>query len=278
MTHLLGSDPTSVLGSDPTSVPMSVPTSVHKFMRWLFLACSERKILPFSFFMPDNLPTPAEEPQILPSQPPAWLTAHTVIPVVLVICAGIALALWQISKSEKARMESNLLINTKPGAETWAKLIKDYPAQPATALALLESAVEAATKKDPRQAARLYEQFIREFPKHPLTSAARFAQANQLAAAGDRALAQTVYLRIMTDRPPDAFRAGAAIGLANLQIQENRHEAARQVLNDILAENTGSAFIPEAHALLDSLPPPPSPAAAPRSVSAPAPTFQPPAK
>jgi len=225
--------------------------------------------------MSDAIRNPAEEPQILPAQAPAWLKPSTIIPFVILLCAGTAVLLWQISKSEKARTESNLLLATQPGAATWATLIQKYPGQPATALALLESAAEASTQKDPRKAASLYEQFLRDFPKHPLASSARFAQANQLASAGDRAIAQTLYLRIITDRPVDPFRTGAAIGLAHLQIQENRPEAARQVLNDILAANTGSAFLPDARALLESLPPAPSLAT---PSTPPAPVSQPPAK
>ena len=218
--------------------------------------------------MSNPLTVPSEEPRILPAQLPAWLHPRTLIPLGLALVAGIALLIWQYSKAEKTRSESNLLLETKPGAETWAQLIRDYPGQPATALALLESAAAASEKKDHRLAASLYEKCVQEFPSHPLASAARFAQANQLAAAGDRAAAQTLFLRIMTIQPADAFRTGAAVGLAHVQIQENRPEAARQVLNEILAANTGSAFLQEARSLLDNLPPPP----------APSPVGQPPAK
>jgi tetratricopeptide (TPR) repeat protein len=203
---------------------------------------------------------PAEEPRILSPQIPAWLNARTLLSITVVVGAAIALVLWQYAKSEKNRAESNLLLETKPGPETWTKLIRDYPGQPATALAILQSAAEASSKKDARQAAGLYEKFVREFPQHPLAGAARFAQANQLAASGDKAGAQSVYLRIMNEQPANAFRTGAAVGLARLQIQENRTEAARQVLNEILSANTGSAFIPEARALLENLPPSPTPA------------------
>jgi len=203
---------------------------------------------------------PAEEPRILSPQIPAWLNARTLLSITVVVGAAIALVLWQYAKSEKNRAESNLLLETKPGPETWTKLIRDYPGQPATALAILQSAAEASSKKDARQAAGLYEKFVLEFPQHPLSGAARFAQANQLAASGDKAAAQSVYLRIMSEQPASAFRTGAAVGLARLQIQENRTEAARQVLNEILSANTGSAFIPEARALLENLPPSPTPA------------------
>ncbi|NDC80038.1 MAG: hypothetical protein EB090_02025 [Verrucomicrobia bacterium] len=213
--------------------------------------------------MPNVLPTPAEQPNILPSEKPAWLNPKTLVPIILVLGAGISLVLWQTSKSEKAREESNRLLASKGGAETWAKLIRDYPGQPATAIALLESAADATEKNDPRKAAALYEQFCRDYPKHPLRSAARFAQANSLTSAGDRGVAQTLYLAIITERPPNPFRAGAAVGLATIQIAENRPEAARQVLNDILAENTGSAFLPEVRALMEKLPPPPLSASAP---------------
>jgi predicted negative regulator of RcsB-dependent stress response len=203
---------------------------------------------------------PAEEPRILSPQIPAWLNSRTLLLITAVVGAAIALVLWQYAKSEKNRAESNLLLETKPGPETWTKLIRDYPGQPATALAILQSAAEASSKKDAKQAAGLYEKFAREFPKHPLTGAARFAQANQLAASGDKAGAQSVYLRIMNEQPANAFRTAAAVGLARLQIQENRTEAARQVLNEILSANTGSAFLPEARALLENLPPAPTPA------------------
>lgn len=221
--------------------------------------------------MAEIQPAPAEEPRILPSETPAWLSAKTLVPVVLAVAAGVGLVLWQVSKSEKARTEAALLLASTPGPETWEKLIRDYPGEPATALAILNAAEEASTKKDYRKAAGLYEKFAREFPKHPLLSAARLGQANQLALAGDGAAAQSLYLRIVTERPADSFRTAAAVGLARIQIQENRPEAARQVLNDVLAENNGSAFLPEARALLEKLPPPPSSA-----TSAPAP--QPPAK
>ncbi|NDB94613.1 MAG: hypothetical protein EBZ78_00360 [Verrucomicrobia bacterium] len=203
---------------------------------------------------------PAEEPRILSPQIPPWLNVRTLLSITVVVGAAIAVFLWQYAKSEKNRAESNLLLETKPGPETWAKLIRDYPGQPATALAILQSAAEASSKKDAKQAAGLYEKFVREFPQHPLTGAARFAQANQLAASGDKAAAQSVYLRIMNEQPANAFRTGAAVGLARLQIQENRTEAARQVLNEILSANTGSAFLPEARALLENLPPAPTPA------------------
>jgi outer membrane protein assembly factor BamD (BamD/ComL family) len=203
---------------------------------------------------------PAEEPRILSPQIPAWLNARTLLSITAVVGAAIAIVLWQYAKSEKNRAESNLLLETKPGAETWTKLIQDYPGQPATAIAILQSAAEASSKKDTRQATGLYEKFVQEFPQHPLAGAARFAQANQLAASGDKAGAQSVYLRIMNEQPANAFRTGAAVGLARLQIQENRTEAARQVLNEILSANTGSAFIPEARALLENLPPSPTPA------------------
>jgi len=208
--------------------------------------------------MANPLPTPAEAPNILPSEKPAWLNAKTLLPIILVLGGGIALVLWQTSKAEKAREESNRLLASKADPETWAKLIRDYPGQPATAIALLESAAEAVEKREPRKAAGLYDQFCRDYPKHPLLSAARFAQANSLAAAGDRGVAQTLYLSIITERPANPFRTGAAVGLANVQIAENRPEAARQLLNEILTENTGSAFLPDARALLDKLPPPPT--------------------
>jgi hypothetical protein len=237
-----------------------------------FLTCPGARLLPFSLPMPNTLPSPAEQPNILPSERPAWLNARTLIPVILVLGVGIALVLLQTSKSEKAREESNRLLTSKADPETWAKLIRDYPGQPATAIALLESAAEATEKKDPRKAASLYSQFCRDYPKHPLQSAARLAQANSLAAAGDRGVAQTLYLSIITERPANPFRAGAAVGLATVQLAENRPEAARQVLNDILAENTGSAFLPDARALLEKLPPPPTSAsAAPLPVTPPAP-------
>ena len=88
--------------------------------------------------MSNALPTPAEQPNILPSEKPAWLTPKTLISVVAVLGAGIALILWQTSKSEKAKEESNRLLATKGDPETWAKLIRDYPGQPATAIAILE--------------------------------------------------------------------------------------------------------------------------------------------
>jgi TolA-binding protein len=207
--------------------------------------------------MSNPLTVPSEEPRVLPAQLPVWLHPRTLVPVALALVAGIALLLWQYSKSEKARAESDLLLESKPGAQTWAQLIRDYPGQPATALAILESAADASSKKDFRQASSLYEKFARDFPSHPLASAARFAQANQLSAAGDRAAAQTLYLRIMTTQPTDPFRSGSAVGLARIQIQENRPEAARQALNEIIAANTGSAFVSEARSLLESLPPPP---------------------
>jgi len=228
-------------------------------------------------FMAETQPIPAEEPRILPSEPPTWLSAKVIAPVVLAVAAGVGLILWQVSKAEKAKNEAAHLLATSPGSETWDKLIRDYPGQPATALALLDAAEDASSKKDHRKAAGLYEKFVREFSKHPLVSAARLGQANQLSLAGDGAAAQSLYLRIITERPPDAFRTAAAVGLARIQIQENRPEAARQVLNDVLAENNGSAFLPEARALLEKLPPPPS-AAAPLPSTAPAPTPQPPAK
>jgi len=223
--------------------------------------------------MPNSLPTPAEQPNILPSEKPVWLNAKTLLPIVLILAAGIALVLWQTSRSEEAREESNHLLTSKADAETWAKLIRDYPGQPATAIALLESAAEATEKKDPRKAAGLYSQFCRDYPKHPLQSAARLAQANSLATAGDLGVAQTLYLSIITERPANPFRAGAAVGLATVQLAENRPEAARQVLNEILAENTGSAFLSDARALLEKLPPPPTSAsAAPLPLAPPAPT------
>ena len=228
-------------------------------------------------FMAEVQPVPAEEPRILESETPSWLSAKVIAPVILAIAAGVGLVLWQVSKSEKARNEAAQLLASSPGAETWEKLIRDYPGQPATALAILDAAEDASSKKDHRKAAGLYEKFGREFPKHPLLSAARLGQANQLALAGDGAAAQSLYLRIVTERPPDAFRTAAAVGLARIQIQENRPEAARQVLNDVLAENNGSSFLPEARALLEKLPPPPS-AAAPLPPAAPAPVSQPPAK
>ena len=229
--------------------------------------------------MAETTPIPAEEPRILPSEPPAWLSVRVIAPVVLAVAAGVGLVLWQVSKAEKAKDEAARLLAASPGAETWEKLIRDYPGQPATALAFLNAAEDASSKKDHRKAAGLYEKFVREFPKHPLLSAARLGQANQLALAGDGAAAQSLYLRIVTERPPDAFRTAAAVGLARIQIQENRPEAARQVLNDVLAENNGSAFLPEARAMLEKLPPPPSavaplPAATPAATPAP----QPPAK
>lgn len=225
--------------------------------------------------MAENQPIPAEEPRILPSETPSWLSAKTIVPVVLAVAAGVGLVLWQFSKSEKARTEAARLLASDPGAETWEKLIRDYPGQPATALAILNAAEDASSKKDHRKAAGLYETFGREFPQHPLLSAARFGQANQLALAGDGAAAQSLYLRIVTERPADAFRTAAAVGLARIQIQESRPEAARQVLNDVLAENNGSAFLPEARALLEKLPPPPSAAA---SIPGTPPTPQPPAR
>ena len=230
--------------------------------------------------MAEAQPIPAEEPRILPSEPPSWLSAKVIAPVVLAIAAGVGLVLWQVSKAEKAKTEAAHLLASSPGSETWDKLIRDYPGQPATALAILDAAQDASSKKDHRKAAGLYEKFGREFPKHPLISAARLGQANQLSLAGDGAAAQSLYLRIVTERPPDAFRTAAAVGLARIQIQENRPEAARQVLNDVLAENNGSAFLPEARALLEKLPPPPG-AAAPAPLPAaagPTPVPQPPAK
>ncbi len=128
--------------------------------------------------MANPLTVPSEEPRVLPAQIPIWLQPKTLIPLGLALVAGIALLLWQYSKAEKTRAESNLLLETKPGAETWARLIRDYPGQPATALAILESAADASAKKDYRQAASLYERFTRDFPSHPLASAARLAQAN----------------------------------------------------------------------------------------------------
>jgi hypothetical protein len=83
--------------------------------------------------MSDAIRNPAEEPQILPAQAPAWLKPSTIVPIVILLCAGIAVLFWQISKSEKARTESNLLLATQPGATTWATLIQKYPGQPATA-------------------------------------------------------------------------------------------------------------------------------------------------
>lgn len=228
--------------------------------------------------MSDALPTTSEQPRILPAEVPAWLKPQTIIFTLLLLGGFLGIILWQAAKSEKARTESNRLLFSSPGQETWSKLIRDYPNQPATALALLESAADASEKKDPRKAAGLYQQMLRQFPQHPLAPAARLAQANQLAIAGDRAQAQSLYLGIMNQRPPDAFRSAAAFGLARLQIQENRPEAARQVLNDILAENTGSAFLPDLRSLLAKLPPPPAPSTPASPFVNPTPAAQPPAK
>ena len=226
--------------------------------------------------MAEVQPAPAEEPRILEAEMPAWLSAKFIVPAILVVAAIVGLVLWQVSKSEKAKTEAAKLLASGSSLEIWEKLIRESPGQPATALATLNAAEDASSKKDHRKAAGLYENFAREFPKHPLLSAARFGQANQLALAGDGAAAQSLYLRIVTERPPDAFRTGAAVGLARIQISENRPEAARQVLNDVLAENNGSAFLPEARAMLEKLPPPPSAAAVP--VPAALPASQPPAK
>ena len=226
-------------------------------------------------FMAEVQPAPAEEPRILEAETPAWLSAKVMVPVILAVAAGVGLVLWQVSKAEKAKNEAAKLLASDSTPETWEKLIRDYPGQPATALAILNAAEDASSKKDHRKSAELYQKFAQEFPKHPLLSAARLGQANQLALAGDGAAAQSLYLRIVTERPPDAFQTAAAVGLARIQIQENRPEAARQVLNDVLAQNNGSAFLPEARAMLNQLPPPPS-AGAP--LSAPTPVPQPPAK
>lgn len=223
--------------------------------------------------MAEARPIPAEEPRILPPEPPAWLSARFLIPLILALATGVGLVLWHFSQSEKSKQEAARLLATSPGPETWEKLIRDYPGQPATALALLSAAEAASSKQDHRKAASLYETFSQEFPHHPLLSAARLGQANQLALARDGAAAQSLYLKIVTERPPDAFRTAAALGLARIQIQENRPEAARQVLNDVLAENSGSGFLPEARALLEKLPPPPM-----STPSLPAPVPQPPAK
>ena len=225
--------------------------------------------------MTEIQPAPAEAPRILEDETPAWLSAKVIVPVVLALAAGVGLVLWQVSKAEKAKNEAAQLLASDSTPETWEKLIRDYPGKPATALAVLNAAEDAASKKDHRKAAELYQQFVQEFSKHPLLSAARLGQANQLALAGDGAAAQSLYLRIVTERPPDAFQTAAAVGLARIQIQENRPEAARQVLNDVLAQNNGSAFLPEARALLEKLPPPPS-AAAPMPTTVPSP--QPPAR
>jgi len=225
--------------------------------------------------MPELQPAPAEEPRIFQEETPVWLSGKVIVPVVLAVAAGVGLVLWQVSKVEKSKNEAVQLLAVDSSPETWEKLIRDYPGQPATALAILNAAENAASKKDHRKSADFYQKFILEFPKHPLLSAARLGQANQLALAGDGAAAQSLYLRIVTERPPDAFQTAAAVGLARIQIQENRPEAARQVLNDVLGQNNGSAFLPEARAMLDKLPPTPS-AAAP--LSAPTPVPQPPAK
>ena len=226
--------------------------------------------------MAEVQPAPAEEPRILEAETPAWLSAKVMVPVILAVAAGVGLVLWQVSKTEKSKTEAAKLLASGSTLEIWEKLIREYPGQPATALAILNAAEDASSKKDHRKAAGLYEKFAREFSKHPLLSAARFGQANQLALAGDGAAAQSLYLRIVTERPSDAFRTAAAVGLARIQIQENRPEAARQVLNDVLAENNGSAFLPEARAMLEKLPPPPSSAALP--VPASLPVSQPPAR
>jgi predicted negative regulator of RcsB-dependent stress response len=227
--------------------------------------------------MAEVQPAPAEEPRILPDQTPAWLSAKLIAPVILAVAAGVGLVLWQVSKSEKAKDEAAQLLASGSTLETWEKLIRDYPSQPATALALLNAAEDASSKKDHRKAAELYQKFAQEFPQHPLLSAARLGQANQLALAKDGAAAQSLYLRIVTERPPNAFQTAAAVGLARIQIEENRPEAARQVLNDALAQNNGSAFLPEARAMLEKLPPTPS-AALPAPMPAAAPAPQPPAK
>ena len=226
-------------------------------------------------FMAEVQPLPAEEPRILEAETPAWLSAKVIAPTILAVAAGVGLVLWQVSKAEKAKNEAAKLLASDSSPETWEKLIRDYPGQPATALAILNAAENASSKKDHRKAAEFYQKFAQEFPKHPLVSAARLGQANQLALLGDGAAAQSLYLRIVTERPVDRFQTAAAVGLARIQIAENRPEAARQVLNDVLAQNNGSAFLPEARALLEKLPPPPS-ATAPLSVPTPAP--QPPAK
>ncbi|NBQ64357.1 MAG: hypothetical protein EBZ83_01220 [Verrucomicrobia bacterium] len=208
--------------------------------------------------MADSQAIPAEEPRILPSEPPGWLSAKVLVPVAMALTAGLGILLWSASKSENSKNEASRLLAEKPGPETWEKLIRDYPGQPATALAILNAAEEAASKKDHRKAAELYEVFVRQFPKHPLLSSARLGEANQLALAGNGASAQALYLRIVTERPRDPFHTAAAVGLARILIEEKRPEAARQVLKDALAENSGSAFLPDVNLLLQQLPPSPS--------------------
>ena len=171
--------------------------------------------------MAEVQPAPAEEPRILEAETPAWLSTKVIVPVILAVAAGVGLVLWQVSKAEKAKNEAAKLLASDSTPETWEKLIRDFPGQPATALAILNAAEDASSKKDHRKSAGLYQKFTQEFPKHPLLSAARLGQANQLALAGDGAAAQSLYLRIVTERPSDAFQTAAAVGLARIQIQEN---------------------------------------------------------
>jgi TolA-binding protein len=200
---------------------------------------------------------PESEPRFLPPEgDDLWNSIRT--PLLISIAAVVLIggyATWSFLDRQKREQEAAALHASGTTAEIRRQVVERFPGSSRAAVALLDLAGEARNAADFAGAMDYYSRFVTDFPKHPARPGAELAVASCLEAQGKKEEALAAYERLIQARPAHPYAGAAALGAARIHKDLGRTSAARQVLNDFISQNTRSAFLDEARALLNQLPP-----------------------
>jgi TolA-binding protein len=155
--------------------------------------------------------------------------------LVVLLALGVAVAWWRISINLRIH-EAIAAWNSAETPEAKQKVIASQAGTPLIAFALLQVADEQFVAKDLAGAQKSYQQFIKDYPDHPLLNAARLGLAGILESQNQSKEAFDLYQQIARQKPVDSYNPLGLLNVARIQLARNEVPAARQSLEDGVAQ------------------------------------------
>jgi TolA-binding protein len=187
-----------------------------------------------------------------------WESKHrnpVLLGLVVLLAIGAAISWWRISINLKTH-EAVVAWGAAETPEAKQKVIAAHPGVPLMAFSLLQVADEQFVAKDLAGAQKSYQQFIKDYPQHPLLNAARLGLAGILESQNQSKEAFDLYQQMARQKPVDSYTPLGLLNVARIQLARNEAPAARQSLEDGVAQYSKTPYAEVFRQKIASLPKP----------------------
>ena len=175
-----------------------------------------------------------------------------IIGILIVVVASAGVSFYRKRAHDKLAEATELLFNAQRNDDLQA-VLDDYPSSPSAPLAMLKLARSRYDAGEYDTALALYDGLEAEHPDHPFAQAARVGRAHCMEGRNQIDEAITLFQAFETDNPGHFLTPQATLGRARCLETLGRIAEAKIVVEDFIAANADSGWLPIAEERLQRL-------------------------